>query len=90
VVGDGHAVRVAAAIVPHRPRASHGLRGVDDPRLGLKLVEESPKALRGREGRGCFRHHPRSHGGAGVEGSKALAAEDHAPGMDGAEEPWRG
>ena len=50
---------VAAAIVPHRPRASHGLRGGDDPRLGLKLVEESPKALRGREGRGLLQAPPK-------------------------------
>jgi hypothetical protein len=60
VVGDGHAVRVAPERGQHRPRAYQRLLGVDDPRLGIQLGDESSEALRGREGRGGFRHHHRS------------------------------
>ncbi len=90
VVGDGHAVCGAAERVPHRPRSCHGLRGVDDPRLGRALVDASPEALRWREGLGLLRQHHRTHGGAGVEGLKALAAADRAQGVDGTEETRMG
>jgi hypothetical protein len=90
VGGDGHAVRGAAERVQPRPRAGHGLLGVDDPRLGIKLVDTAPEALRGRAGVGVCRQHRRSHGGAGVEGLKARAAADGTQGRDGAEETWMG
>ena len=90
VLGDGHAVRGAAERVQHRPRASHGLRGVDAPRLGITLVEEAPAALRRREGLGRLRPHPRPQGRAAEEGSQALATEDRAHGGDGAYDPRLG
>src|SRR5262245_11999674 len=83
VVSYRHAVCVAAEIVQPMPRAGHGLFGVDDPRLGIELVDEAPEALRCREGLGLLRKHPSTHGGAGVEGIKELAAEDRAQGVDG-------
>lgn len=39
VVGDGHAVGVAAEIVEYLLRACHGALGVDHPRLVIEAVD---------------------------------------------------
>jgi hypothetical protein len=85
MVSDGHARRGAAAIVQPMPRSCHRLRGVHAPRLGRERVEASSAALWGRAGLGRPRPPPRTQGGAGVEGRKARAAADRAPGVDGKE-----
>jgi len=83
VVGESHTVGVAAERVEHVPGACDGPLGIDDPRLGIKLVGQAPEALGGSEGRGLFRTHQGLCGGALVERVEELAAADRAQSVDG-------
>ena len=83
VIGDGHAVGVAAEIVEDVPRSCQRSLGIDDPLLGIELVGKALEALGGSKGLGRFREHQGIRGSAVVERVEKLAAEDRAQGVDG-------
>ena len=91
VVGDGHAVRGAAARVPPRPRASHGRRGGETLHaLVYSWARPRLPLLRGRAGRGRLGPPPRPPGGAGGRASRHGPRADPAHGVDGAAATRRG
>ena len=83
VIGDGHAVGVAAERVEHGP-------GSCQRPLGLEQVGKALEALGGRKGLGRLRAHHGRRGDPGVECVEELAAADRAQGMDGKAAPWMG
>jgi hypothetical protein len=86
LVGDGHAVRIAAEVLEDLRRPGEGALSVHDPGVVAKVPEPGGEGVRISEGRERAGEDKRAGGEGAVKGRQVLAAEDRREGADREEE----
>ena len=86
LVGDRHAVRIAAEVLEDLRRPGEGSLGVHDPGVVAKVPEPGGEGVRIREGRDRAGEDKLAGGEGAVKGRQVLAAEDRREGADREEE----